>query len=333
MTGLKDRFERTIDYMRISVTDRCNLRCIYCMPAGGLPPIEHKEILRYEEIARIVRTAARVGVKKIRITGGEPLVRKNIPHLVSLIRETGSIRDVSLTTNGILLERYADALARAGLNRINVSLDSLNPDRYREITRGGDLNAVLRGIQAAEEAGLNPVKINVVPIRGVNDDEISDFARMTLRSAHQVRFIEFMPFGVRETWTTEKFISSEETRHIAEKSGTLRPVAMKKAGPARYFRYGGAPGVVGFISPLSNHFCGECNRLRLTADGKLKPCLFSETEIDIRSAIRAGASDSEIERLIRLSIEVKPEGHNMQIGNARIRGLREQTRQMSKIGG
>jgi len=333
MTVLKDRFERTIDYMRISVTDRCNLRCIYCMPVGGLPPIEHKEILRYEEIAQIISTAARVGVKKIRITGGEPLVRRNIPHLVKLIREIGCIRDVSLTTNGILLERYADALAEAGLNRINVSLDSLRPDRYREITRGGDLKAVFRGLQAAEKAGLNPVKINMVPIRGVNDDEISDFSRMTLGSPYQVRFIEFMPFGLRETWATEKFIPSEEIRSVAEKIGTLRPVVMKKAGPARYFKYGGAAGVLGFISPLSNHFCGECNRLRLTADGKLRPCLFSETEIDIRSALRSGASDAEIERLIRLSIEVKPEGHNMQIGNTKIRSFREQTRQMSKIGG
>lgn len=337
MTGLKDRFERTIDYMRVSVTDRCNLRCIYCMPSQGLLPMEHGEILRYEEIVRIIRIAAHLGVKKIRITGGEPLVRRDIPYLIESIKGIESIKDLSLTTNGILLEKYADAIAGAGLNRVNISLDSLDPGRYREITRGGDINAVFRGIAAAERAGLNPIKINMVPIQGVNDDEIVDFAAMTLGSPYQIRFIEFMPFGMRGAWKPEKFISAEGIKAIAEKIGPLSPVKMKKAGPAKYFRFDEAQGVLGFISPLSNHFCAECSRLRLTADGKLRPCLFSETEIDLKYALRSNASDAEVERLMRLSITVKPKGHHMQIQNIGLSGFaspqKGQARPMSKIGG
>jgi len=310
MNGLKDSFERTIDYMRISVTDRCNLRCIYCMPPEGLAPMEHKEILSYEEIVRILRVAVNVGVRKIRITGGEPLVRKNVSYLISAIKNIGGIKDLSLTTNGVLLGQYAQELVDAGIDRVNISLDSLKPDRYREMTRGGDIDMVLKGIEASEKTGLVPIKINMVPIRGLNDDEIEEFARLTLKSSYQVRFIEFMPFDTN-MWSREKFISADEIRSIAEGIGPLSPVAVRKSGPARYFSFDGAVGVVGFISPLSNHFCRECNRLRLTADGKLRPCLFSETEIDLKPALRGGAPDNEIERLIRLSIEVKPEGHNL----------------------
>lgn len=337
MNKLKDSFQRTIDYMRISITDRCNLRCIYCMPPDGLMPIEHKEILRYEEIVRILRIAAQTGVRKIRITGGEPLIRKNVAYLTRLIKNIAGIRDLSLTTNGVFLEHYAEELADAGLYRVNISLDSLRADRYREITRGGDINSVLKGIKAAEKAGLMPIKINMVPIRGLNDDEIEDFARMTLEFPYQVRFIEFMPFGIQGMWRPEKFISAEEIRCIVEKTGHLNPVELKKSGPARYFRFDGAAGVLGFISPLSNHFCGECNRLRLTSDGKLRPCLFSETEIDLKPALRSDAPDHEIERLIKLSIEVKPQGHNLRIQNAELRTLmnakQDYIRPMSKIGG
>jgi cyclic pyranopterin phosphate synthase len=307
------------------------------MPSQGLVPLKHKEILRYEEIVRILSVAVRIGVKKIRITGGEPLVRKDIAHFVELIRSIEGIRDLSLTTNGVLLEQHADALADAGLDRVNVSLDSLKPDRYREITRGGDIADVFRGIRAAEKAGLDPIKINMVPVRGINDDEIGDFALMTRRFPYQVRFIEFMPFGVPEVWNPERFISAEEIKSAVEKTGSIIPVKLRKSGPARYFRFDGAPGVIGFISPLSNHFCGECNRLRLTADGKLRPCLFSETEIDLKSALRNDASDAEIERLIRLSIEIKPEGHHMSVRNAELRGCIEakkgSARPMSRIGG
>ncbi|MEW6584879.1 MAG: GTP 3',8-cyclase MoaA [Nitrospirota bacterium] len=337
MNGLKDNFDRTIDYLRISITDRCNLRCIYCMPSGGIVPMEHKEILRYEEIIRVLRIAAAMGVKRVRITGGEPLIRRNVSGFVRLVREIPGIRDVSLTTNGILLERFAEDLARAGLNRVNVSLDSLRPEKYREITRGGDLDAVLRGISAAEKAGLVPIKINVVPVRGVNDDEIEEFAKLTFKVPYQIRFIEFMPFGVQDIWTPERFLSVDEIRTRVEKVGTLVAAHMKKSGPARYFRFEGAAGVVGFISPLSHHFCGECNRLRLTADGKLRPCLFSETEIDLKPALRGGMPDDEIQRLLSLSISVKPKGHNIAIQEGDLEGLARhmkcRKRPMSKIGG
>jgi cyclic pyranopterin phosphate synthase len=337
MGRLKDGFQRAIDYIRISITDRCNLRCIYCMPSEGIKPIEHKEILSYEEIIRILKVAVNIGVKKIRITGGEPLMRRNVTHLIALIKNIAGIKDLSLTTNGVLLEQYAEELVDAGIDRVNISLDSLRPDRYREITRGGDIDMVLNGIEAAERAGLIPIKINMVPIRGLNDDEIGEFAKITLKAPYQVRFIEFMPFGVKGIKWPEKYISADEIKSIVEGIGPLTPVKIRKSGPARYFRFDGAIGVIGFISPLSNHFCGECNRLRLTADGKLRPCLFSETEIDLKPALRGGAPDDEIERLINLSVEIKPEGHNIRIQNAQLRrpfsDKEDHRRPMSKIGG
>lgn len=337
MESLKDNYNRTINYLRISVTDRCNLRCVYCMPPRGVKLFEHEEILSFEEIIRVIRIAVLLGVTKIRITGGEPLVRKNIVYLVKSIKNINGIRDLSLTTNGILLERFADELADAGLDRVNISLDSIQPERYKKITRGGDVNAVLKGIKAAEKAGLIPIKINMVPIRGLNEAEIVEFAKMTIEYPYQIRFIEFMPFGIQGMWKPEKFISTEEIKYIVEKVGDLIPVMQKKSGPARYFKFDGAEGIIGFISPLSNHFCGECNRLRLTADGKLRPCLFSETEIDLKPVLRSDASDDEIERLIKLSIDVKPKGHNVTMQNAEFRTLMDTIekyrRPMSKIGG
>jgi GTP 3',8-cyclase len=337
MNRLKDSFQRTIDYMRISITDRCNLRCIYCMPSGGLVPIGHKDILRYEEIIRVLKVAVKIGVRKIRITGGEPLIRKNVSRLIRLIKNIDGIRDLSLTTNGVFLEQYAEELAEAGLDRVNISLDSLRADRYREITRGGDINSVLRGIEAAEKAGLLPIKINMVPIRGLNDDEIVEFAIMTLKYPYQVRFIELMPFCAQGMWRPEKFISAEEIRCIVETIGQLAPLEQKKSGPARYVKFESACGVIGFISPISNHFCKECNRLRLTADGKLRPCLFSETEIDLKPPLRSDSPDHEIERLFKLSIELKPQGHNLGMPNAELRTLMNAKqgyfRPMSKIGG
>lgn len=323
-----DPYGRRINYLRISVTDRCNLRCFYCMPSEGVIPIRYKEILTYEEIVRIVRIAVPLGIKKVRLTGGEPLARKNIAFLIASLKSIQDIENISLTTNGVLLEKYADELARAGLDRVNVSLDSLNPDRYREITRGGSLDVVMRGVEKAEEVGLRPIRINMVPIRGFNDDEIEDFARITLQRPYQVRFIEFMPIGSGELWSPEKYIPINEIKSIVGRVGRLSPVKLRRSGPARYFRFDGAPGVVGFINAVTHQFCKECNRLRLTADGKLRPCLFSETEIDLKRPLRSGVSDSEIERLIRLSIEVKPEEHNI--------GCRDGSsflRPMSKIGG
>jgi GTP 3',8-cyclase len=351
MNELRDRFSRSIDYLRISITDRCNLRCLYCMPASGVCPSLHKDILRYEEIVRIVNIAAGLGVRKIRLTGGEPLTRKNIVFLISSIKNISGIEDLSLTTNGLLLERHAQEIAEAGLDRVNVSLDSLKPERYREITRGGDLGSVLRGLEAAEKAGLKPIKINMVPIRGLNDDEIATFAGMTVTSDYQVRFIECMPSASIDFWSPEKYITTDEIKQIIKPMGLLMPVHIRKRGPSKYFRLKGARGVIGFISALTHHFCGDCNRLRLTADGKLRPCLFSETEIDLKSAIRQGASDDEVERLIRLSIAVKPEGHKIGIRSPvpesalaenmsgentdmRVEGsYRMKKRPMSKIGG
>jgi len=345
MNELRDRYSRTIDYLRISITDRCNLRCLYCMPVEGVRPEMHRDILRYEEIVRVIKVAARLGVSKIRLTGGEPLTRRNIAHLISLIKDIQGIKDLSMTTNGILLERHARELADAGLDRVNVSLDSLREERYAEITRGGDLSSVLKGIDAAAQAGLKPVKINMVPIRGFNDDEILSFAGLTLDTAYQVRFIECMPSPNVDFWNPAKYMSTDEIRKIVKPLGPLTPVRIRKKGPSKYFRFKEAKGVLGFISALTHHFCHDCNRMRLTADGKLRPCLFSETEIDLRSAIRRGASDDEIERLLRLSIAVKPDGHR--IGSRRnipavdpadstlqspFNNVR-QKRPMSKIGG
>lgn len=329
---MHDPYGRKIDYLRISVTDRCNLRCFYCMPSEGVQPLKHKDTLTYEEIIRIVRIAAPVGIRKVRITGGEPLARKNISFLIKSIKSISGIENLSLTTNGVLLETYADELAAAGLDRVNVSLDSFNPDRYSEITRGGCLDAVLKGIERAEKAGLKPVRINMVPIRGFNDKEIEDFARITLEKPyHQVRFIEFMPIGAGDLWSKEKYIPVDEIKSVIEKVGSLTPVKIRRSGPARYFRFDNAPGVVGFINAVTHQFCGECNRLRLTSDGKLRPCLFSETEIDLKTPIRSGASDAEIKRLINLAIEVKPEGHS--IGCRDEAEFIKNLKPMSKIGG
>ncbi len=325
-----DTYGRRIDYLRISVTDRCNLRCFYCMPSEGVTPLMHKEILTYEEITRIVRIAVPLGIRKVRLTGGEPLSRKNITFLIASLKEIKGIENISLTTNGVLLERCADDLVRAGLDRVNVSLDSMRPERYREITRGGSLDVVMSGIEKAHKVGLKPVRINMVPIRGLNDDEIEDFARITLHEPYQVRFIEFMPVGSGELWSPEKYISIDEIRSIVGRVGRLSPVRLRRSGPARYFRFDGAPGVVGFINAVTHQFCKECNRLRLTADGNLRPCLFSETEIDLKTPMRNGASDKEIESLLRLSIKVKPEEHNIgcRDGSSFLR-----PRPMSKIGG
>jgi cyclic pyranopterin phosphate synthase len=311
------------------------------MPTHGVTPLKHADILFYEEIFRILKIAVRIGVRKIRLTGGEPLARKDIRHFVELIHTLRGIEDLSMTTNGILLAQNARDLAGAGLGRVNISLDSMNPERYRHITRGGEIGSVFRGIEAAEEAGLLPIKINMVPIRGLNDDEIPEFAKLTLHSPHQVRFIEYMPFGEEGTWSRDKFMPAEEVRQSVEHVAPLVPAKISKSGPARYFRFEGAPGVVGFISPLSNHFCEKCNRLRLTPDGTLRPCLFADTEIDLKPALRGGGTDREIERLIHLSIDAKPKGHSGKIsdlpahaGGCRLPDYRDLCRRpMSRIGG
>ncbi len=328
MHHITDRYKRIIDYMRISITDKCNLRCIYCMPKDGIKLFEHSEVLTYEEIVRIVRVAAGLGVKKIRITGGEPLIKRDLPFLISSIKAIEGIEDISLTTNGLLLKQKALQLKEAGLNRINISLDSFRSDRYREITRGGNIADVLDGIREAEMQGLRPIKINMVPIRGINDDEIEDFARATMTSENHIRFIEFMPFGSKDLWSVDRYIGTDEIKQRVSTIAPLEAVKARKSGPARYYKFREARGVIGFISPITHHFCSNCNRLRLTSNGLLRPCLFSDTEIDLKSALRSNSDDSELERLLRLSIEVKPQGHEME--HQRSMTL---LKPMSKIGG
>jgi cyclic pyranopterin phosphate synthase len=339
MNALRDNFSRIIDYLRLSVTDRCNLRCLYCMPPEGIPVLGHRDILSYEEIIRIVTIAAGLGVRKVRLTGGEPLCRKNLPLLISSLKKIRGIEDLSLTTNGTVLEWHARELADAGLDRVNISIDSLRPERYAKITRGGSLAAALNGLAAADKAGLKPVKINMIPMRGVNEDEIVEFAKITFHSDYHVRFIECMPSADLDFWSPEKYITTDEIKEMVETISPLSPVRVRKNGPSKYFRLSGAEGVVGFISALTHHFCGDCNRLRLTSDGRLRPCLFSETEIDLLSSLRGGAADAEIERLLRLSIQIKPEGHTVGSRTDKksvpvfLSPGRRRKRPMSRIGG
>jgi len=325
MTGIIDSFGRRIDYLRISVTDRCNLRCLYCMPPEGVPQMPHSEILSYEEIRIIVQAAAELGINKIRLTGGEPLVRAELPKLVKMLSRTEGIQELSLTTNGTLLKNYALELRQAGLSRINLSLDTLKPDRFRYITRLGSLKDVLEGISAAKKAGFDPVKINAVVMQGINDDEILDFARMTCEEGCHVRFIELMPFkGMAE------FVPSVEVRQRINLLGKLEPCpSITGNGPARYYRLAGAKGTVGFISPLTEtSFCSRCNRIRLTPDGRLRPCLLGEDEIDLRMPLRNNASTEELKRLILKAVASKPEHHHLEGGN-----VRPVKRKMSQIGG
>ncbi len=331
MKKLVDAYERKIDYLRISVTDRCNLRCVYCMPPEGIDLVESSGILRYEEILRVARIAAAHGVTRVRVTGGEPLVRKGIVEFLHSLASIEGIRDLSITTNGVLLKQYAERLKAAGLKRVNVSLDSLNRERFKKMTRGDNLNDVLAGIEAANAAGLTPVKINMVAIKGFNDDEILDFARLSLAKPYHVRFIEYMPFNTEEGWQREKCLSAAEIKEMIEKGvGPLEAVhdSGAGAGPARRYRFHGAPGEIGLISPVSEHFCGSCNRLRLTADGKIRNCLFSDREIDIREALRNGSDDHVIEDLLFRAVMEKPEGHKI---NENI--FKKCSRTMSLIGG
>jgi cyclic pyranopterin phosphate synthase len=325
---MKDTYKRQIDYLRISITDKCNLKCLYCMPSKGPRYFKNSDVLTDEEIVRFVGIAHKQGLKKVRITGGEPLVRKNIIGLVSSIKEIG-IPDLSLTTNGIKLSGLAEDLKKAGLDRVNISLDTLDAERYKSIAKGGDINLVWKSIREAERVGLSPVKINVVPIRGLNDDEIASFAALTFEHNYHIRFIEFMPATCNGIWKKNKCVSSEEAMKTISNLGALEHFEFKGKGPSRNYRIKGAAGVVGFISPLSDHFCGFCNRLRLTADGKIRPCLFSDIKIDIKTPLRNGASDEVIEQLFLEAVKVKPQRHRINEDITSAKHLKT----MSKIGG
>ena len=322
MTGTCDGFQRGISYLRISVTDRCNLRCTYCMPPEGVELVAHEDILSFEEILLAVRAAVRLGIDKIRITGGEPLVRSGIVELVSMIASVEGVKDISMTTNGILLDKYAERLVEAGLNRINISLDTLRYERFKEITRTGTLADTLKGLESAKVAGLTPVKINMVPMRGVNDDEVIDFARMTITSGWHVRFIELMPLNRQAG-----FVPSHILRRQIEELGPLEPfIGITGNGAARYFTLPQATGTIGFISPISEPFCEGCNRLRLSAAGMVYPCLFSSEGIDIRTPIREGADVEAIKGLLAAAIAAKPRKHNLTGGGPL-------DKKMSSIGG
>jgi cyclic pyranopterin phosphate synthase len=295
------------------------------MPPEGVPQMPHNEILSYEEVQSVVRAAAELGVNRIRLTGGEPLVRAELPKLIKMLSQVEGIRELSLTTNGILLKNHALELKQAGLSRVNVSLDTLKADKFRYITRLGDLKGVLEGIEAAREAGFHPVKINTVVMRGINDDEILDFARMTCREGWHVRFIELMPFkGAAE------FVPSIELRQHINLLGKLEPrESITGNGPAMYYRLAGAEGTIGFISPLTEtSFCSRCNRIRLTPDGRLRPCLLGEDEIDLKVPLRNNASTEELKRLILKAVASKPEHHHLEGGY-----VRPVKRKMSQIGG
>ena len=325
MTGLSDSFQRPIDYLRISVTDRCNLRCRYCMPAEGIRLMPHADILSYEEIYDVAAAAAGLGINKIRITGGEPLVRTGLPELVRMLAQLDGMDDISLTTNGTLLAYYAAELKSAGLRRVNVSLDTLKPDKFKQITRGSRLDEVQKGIEVARSAGLNPLKINVVVMPGVNDDELLDFAARTVHDGWHIRFIEHMPFG--ENTPSSPFIPLTEIKQRLAALGELEPCSVKGNGPAKYFRLPQANGTIGFITPVSEHFCFHCNRLRLTADGKLRPCLLSEEEIDLRQPLRGGISSAELKSLIEKAVARKPLRHRLADGRV------PQGRPFSQVGG
>jgi cyclic pyranopterin phosphate synthase len=335
MTTLDD-YGRRVDYLRVSVTDRCNLRCVYCMPEEGVRACTHGEILRYEEIVQVAETAVALGVRRVRLTGGEPLVRLGIVDLVRMLSAMPGLVDLSMTTNGILLARYARDLVDAGLDRVNISLDSLRPDRYRQMTRWGDLSDALEGIGAAQAAGLSPIKINTVVIRGYNDDEVVDLARRALAEGWHLRYIEWMPVGevaaVDEAWRAKVVPAAEMRERIEAALGRLVPVdGPEGGGPARAYRLSmagsGSESTLGFITPISEHFCGACNRLRLTADGKLRPCLLADREIDVREVLRSGAGPEAIAEALRRAIHAKPSGHRLACGE----GTAE--RAMAQIGG
>lgn len=308
-----DGYDRRIDYLRISVTDRCNLRCRYCMPAEGVWKLGHEEVLRYEEIMRLAAIAVRMGISKIRITGGEPLVRKDILYLCANISRLEGLKSLSVTTNGVLLGEYAEKLFSAGIRRLNISLDTLKPERFFQITRVDCFQQVWEGILAAQRVGISPIKLNAVILRGTNDDEIEDLARLTVDHPFHVRFIELMPFRPQEEHSPSEFVSSDEILERLSGIAPLQPAAGPEGnGPAVHFRLPGALGTIGIISPITHHFCAKCNRLRLTADGKLRTCLFASEETDLRQLLRNGATDASIMETIRKAILSKPERHSLE---------------------
>ncbi len=310
-----DQFGRRVEYVRVSVTDKCNLRCVYCMPLEGLDWLKRESLLSYEEIASVLRTMAGMGLKRVRITGGEPLIRKDLSHLVRMVNEIPGIEDISLSTNAVLLGDQAQELRDAGIRRVNVSLDSLQEDRVDAIARRpGSFGGIMKGLDAAEAVGFDPIKINVVLIGGQNDDEIEDFARITRDRPWHIRFIELMPTGSNLELSADNFVSCQDALARIRRMGSIEPVEGPPGnGPATYFRFPGAAGTVGVITPMSHNYCDRCNRMRLTADGQLRPCLFGSLQTNLRDPLRAGA---DLVPLIEETLRVKPERHYLIQGSA-----------------
>ncbi|HEV3377957.1 MAG TPA: GTP 3',8-cyclase MoaA [Thermoleophilaceae bacterium] len=326
---LVDGHGRQITDLRVSVTDRCNFRCQYCMPADGLPWLEREEILSFEEIERLVRVMAAMGVTDLRLTGGEPLVRREFPRLVAMLAAVPGIEDLSLTTNAYLLDRHADALVEAGITRVNVSIDSLQRDRFFQITRRDSLPQVLRGLEAiARHERVRPIKVNAVAMRGFTEEEALPFAEFARSTSFQVRFIEFMPLDGDHAWSPDQVLTGDELREIIHRVHPLEEAPREPHATARVFRFADGQGEIGFINPVSEPFCADCNRVRLTADGKLRTCLFSLHETDLREVLRAGAGDAELETVIRDAVWRKELKHR--VGEP---GFRQPPRTMSAIGG
>jgi GTP 3',8-cyclase len=324
----RDAYGRPMTYLRISLTDRCNLRCVYCMPAIGMKFAPREELLTDDEILAVVRAAEKIGFNKIRLTGGEPTIR---PHVTDLVREIAAqpgIDDVTMTTNGLLLRRLAQPLKDAGLNRVNISIDTLVPEKFTQITRGGKIEKVWDGIRASEEAGLAPIKLNAVVVRGQNDTEVADLAALTLEKPWQMRYIEVMPLeGVDDVHDTG-LVTTAETLDILERAfGKLEALEAPAGDPARVYKIPGAAGTIGFISPVSEPFCSFCNRIRLTADGKLRLCLLRNDEVDVRDILRNGGTEDDLIEQIRFGVWRKPWGHGLAEGD------RNTGRGMSQIGG
>lgn len=321
MKKLVDKWGRKIDYLRISVTDRCNLRCQYCMPEEGIDVKDHKDILSYEEIIKIVKVGKKLGIKKVRITGGEPLVRLDIEDLISSLDKLG-LSDISMTTNGVLLSKKAQTLKEAGLDRVNISLDSLKKDKYFEITRRDKFKDVMKGINKSLDVDFKPVKLNVVVMKDINDDEVFDFARLTLDKPLHVRFIEYMPLGGNVD--SSEYINMKELKNEISDELSLVKTKISGNGPAKYYKIPGGKGSIGFISPISEHFCSSCNRFRLTADGKFRPCLAKDLEVQIPKDL----SEENIVKAYKKALAIKPIGHNLNFNDE---AQRERT--MSQIGG
>ncbi|HEV7705682.1 MAG TPA: GTP 3',8-cyclase MoaA [Gemmatimonadaceae bacterium] len=321
-----DQFGRRIEYLRISVTDRCNFRCAYCMPLEGLPWLPRESILSYEEITEVVRQLAPLGVSRLRITGGEPTIRPQLSTLVAMLKKISGIQDIALSTNGVKLPEMSAELKAAGLDRVNMSADSLRPERIKEIARRSLKFSPVAAALAAERAGLGPVKINTVVMRGINDDEIEDFARLTLEHPWHVRFIELMPVGEMASLTFDHVVPSDEILARLSRIAPLSPDAgpVRGNGPAAYYRFAGAPGSVGVITPMSHTYCGDCNRVRLTADGRLRTCLYGDEEVNFRDALRAG---EPLAPIYASALAAKPREHALL--QMRVGGLRA----LSEVGG